>query len=402
MVRGQQTRCDPEADGHSPDGREQMTGLRASLVEVRGFLSFALICVSDVMGGMMRPNTEPKQNSDLPAQVILAAFRHALQCAAQFSGATSPNPPVGCVILDRYGNLLATAAHQKAGDLHAEALAIEHCRKSGVVERIHTVIVTLEPCNHTGRTPPCTEAILATSAQAIWIGTQDPNLDVCGNGARKLAANGLGVGFIEQLDDPDAIPLAQSAKRLVAPFAKYARTGLPWVTVKQAINRAGSMIPDTGKKTFTSQRSLTFAHQLRKRADAILTGSGTILADQPEFTVRHVPDFEGKRRHLVILDRGGRVSDSYLEDAHNAGFSARVETSLGDALLRLGQAGVLEVLIEAGPTLLDMVLASKFWDEHITISQATVSKEEDRISFQYPTDKNLNFTGKEHHVLWNY
>jgi len=350
----------------------------------------------------MGQTTEPQQSSDLPPQVILAAFRQALQCAAQFCGATSPNPPVGCVILDRHGNLLAKAAHQKAGDLHAEALAIDHCRKSGVAERIHTVIVTLEPCNHTGRTPPCTEAILGTLAQAVWIGTRDPNTEVCGKGADRLAANGLHVGFISQLDDPDAALLAQAANRLIAPFAKQARTGLPWVTIKQAVNRAGSMIPEVGKKTFTSQRSLTFAHQLRKRADAIVTGSGTILADRPEFTVRHVVDFEGRCRHLVILDRRGRTPDSYLTDADKAGFQARIDTSLGDALKRLGQAGVLEVLIEAGPTLLDRVLASKHWDEHITIRQAADLKAKDHISLHYPTGSNLKFTGKEHHVLWNY
>ncbi|WP_456389052.1 bifunctional diaminohydroxyphosphoribosylaminopyrimidine deaminase/5-amino-6-(5-phosphoribosylamino)uracil reductase RibD [Profundibacter sp.] len=350
----------------------------------------------------MGQRTKPQKYADLPAQVILAAFRRSLQCAARFSGATSPNPPVGCVILDKQGNLLAKAAHQKAGDLHAEALAIEHCRTNGVVEHIHTVVVTLEPCNHTGRTQPCTEAILGTPAQAVWIGAHDPNMDVRGNGADKLAANGLSVFFIEQLDAPDAALLAQSTKRLIAPFAKHARTGLPWVTVKQAINRSGSMIPEIGKKTFTSQRSLTFAHQLRKRADAIVTGSGTILADQPKFTVRHVADFEGKCRHLVILDRRGRVSDSYLADAHKAGFTAWIETSLEDALVRLGQAGVLEVLVEAGPTLLDMVLASNFWDEHITISQMADPKAQDNITFRYPTDSNLKFSGKEQHVLWNY
>lgn len=350
---------------------------------------------------MSRP-TEPQQKASLPASAVSTAFRQALQCATRFAGATSPNPPVGCVILDRQGNLLAIAAHQKSGDLHAEALAIEHCQNEGVVERIHTVIVTLEPCNHTGRTPPCTEAILGTPAQDVWIGTRDPNPDVRGNGARKLAASGLNVRLIEQLDVPDATLLAHSANRLIAPFAKHARSGLPWVTIKQAINCAGNMIPDAGSKTFTSQRSLTFAHQLRKRADAIVTGSGTILADLPEFTVRHVPDFKDKPRHLVILDRRGRVSKSYLAEAHKAGFQAQIETSFEGALLRLGQAGVLEVLIEAGPTLLDMVLASGFWDEHIKISQAVDAKSEDCISIHYPTNSNRKFTGKEQHVLWNY
>lgn len=350
----------------------------------------------------MGRDTDFGQNVDLPTQVVLAAFRQALQCAAQFSGATSPNPPVGCVLLDRDGNLLAKAAHQKAGDLHAEALAIEHCRNSGTVTRIHTVLVTLEPCNHTGRTPPCTDAILSTPAKTLWIGARDPNINVRGNGADKLAANGVNVRFIDQIDDPDAALLAQSAKRLIAPFAKHARTGLPWVTVKQAVNRAGNMIPDAGQKTFTSQRSLTFAHQLRKRADAIVTGSGTILADQPEFTVRHVPDFNGKRRHLVILDRRGRVGDNYLADAQKAGFMSRIETSLEDALQQLGRASALEVLIEAGPSVLDFVLTSTFWDEHIKFTQAADLNAQDRISYHYPADENLKFTGKEHHVLWNY
>lgn len=350
---------------------------------------------------MGRP-TEPQQKAILPASAVSDAFRQALQSAASFAGATSPNPPVGCVILDRQGNLLAKAAHQKAGDLHAEALAIERCQKDGVVARIHTVVVTLEPCNHTGRTPPCTEAILNTPAQDVWIGTRDPNPDVRGNGADKLAASGLNVRLVEQLDAPDATLLSQSAKRLIAPFAKHARSGLPWVTIKQAVNRAGNMIPDAGQKTFTSQRSLTLAHQLRKRADAIVTGSGTILADRPEFTVRHVPDFKDKQRQLVILDRRGRVSNSYLTDAQNAGFQARIETSLEDALRRLGQAGALEVLIEAGPTLLEMVLASGFWDEHIKISQAPETTAQDRVSVRYPTDINQKFTGKEQDVLWNY
>ncbi len=342
------------------------------------------------------------QKLALPTQVILTAFRRALQCASQFAGATSPNPPVGCVLLDMQGNQLAVAAHERAGALHAEALAIEQCRKRGILERIHTVVVTLEPCNHTGRTAPCTEAILGTPACKIWIGMRDPNPDVGGNGAKKLAACGLDVDFITQLEGPVAAAMARSAKRLVAPFAKRVGTGLPWVTIKQAVNIAGSMIPEAGRKTFTSPKSLALAHRLRKRADAILTGSGTILADCPEFTVRHVPDFDGKRRYLVILDRRGRVPDAYLRVAEKAGFTVWVETSLEKALRRLGQAGVLEVLVEAGPTLLDALLATKFWDEHIIIGQGAAPEQEDHISIHYPSDTNPKIAGEEQNVLWNY
>lgn len=332
--------------------------------------------------------------SSLPTRSILAAFTRALQIAEEFEGATSPNPAVGCVLLDAQGNQLAIAAHEKAGGLHAEAAAIEQCRLAGTLEHIYAVVVTLEPCNHTGRTPPCTNAILGTSAREVWIGTKDPNPDVSGNGAEELAANGLRVGFLQDMDDPDANVLASAVRRLIAPFAKHMRTGLPWVTVKQALNSAHSMIPEPGKKTFTSPSSLKLAHRLRKRAGAVLTGSGTILADKPEFTVRHVPDFEGKHRHLVIMDRRKRVPDTYVQAAEQAGFKVMIETSLDEAFARLGKAGVQEVLVEAGPTLLESVLATDYWDEHVTITQGAGTNKDDLISICYRTDLTQTLAGQ--------
>jgi len=340
--------------------------------------------------------------SALPAPLVVAAFTRALQCAREFAGATSPNPPVGCVLLDAHGNQLAIAAHKKAGTLHAEALAIEQCRENGTIERIHTVVVTLEPCNHSGRTPPCTRAILTTPARQIWIGANDPNPAVCGRGAEKLAASGLAVGFIADLDDERAAELTRLSERLIAPFAKHTGAGLPWVTIKQAINSSGSMIPQAGRKTFTSPSSLAFAHRLRKRADAILTGSGTILADNPQFTVRHIPDFEDKHRHLVILDRRNRVPDAYLRSAEKAGFAVWVEASLTEALVRLGRNAVQEVLLEAGPTLLHAVLATEFWDEHITIKQGDGFGQEDHIMIRHRCDMPRSSDGKEPYVLRNY
>jgi diaminohydroxyphosphoribosylaminopyrimidine deaminase/5-amino-6-(5-phosphoribosylamino)uracil reductase len=295
---------------------------------------------------------------------IALAFRQALDAAQLFVGATAPNPPVGCAILDAAGGVLAVAAHQKAGTGHAEALAIAKCKASGLGEAIHTIVVTLEPCNHFGRTPPCSEAILGTPAMAVWIGAPDPNPGVVGRGAERLRAAGLVVRSIGDVD-PD---LAASARRLIAPFAKRMRTGLPWVTVKQALDADGSMIPPQGQKTFTTPASLTLAHQLRRRADAVLTGSGTILADAPEFTIRHVPDFAGKSRHLAILDRRGRVPADYLDAAEARGFRLLTPRSLSEALSQLAEAGALEVLVEAGPRLTESVLASPFWDEHFRIT----------------------------------
>lgn len=294
---------------------------------------------------------------------ILTAMKLALLEAQKFEGATAPNPPVGCVLLGRHGNALSVAAHQKAGTLHAEALAIKQCAER---ELIHTVVVTLEPCNHTGRTGPCTEAILSTHAKNVWIGMADPNPNVAGGGADRLRKAGLNVQFMNRADAPK---LKSDLQRLIAPFAKRATQGLPWVTIKQAINAQGSMIPPTGQKTFTSQSSLILAHQLRRRADAIITGSGTVLADDPHFTVRLVEDFANKQRHLVLFDRRHRVPQTYLDAAIERSFKISFADDLLQALKHLSEQGALEVLVEAGPSLTQSFFDSNLWDEHVLITK---------------------------------
>jgi diaminohydroxyphosphoribosylaminopyrimidine deaminase / 5-amino-6-(5-phosphoribosylamino)uracil reductase len=299
------------------------------------------------------------------AQLALA-MRAALAAARPWEGATSPNPPVGCAVLDRVGNVLAAAGHHGAGQIHAEALAIKIAREAGQVELIHTVVVTLEPCNHHGRTPPCTEAILATPAEHVVIGVADPNPKVAGGGADHLRRAGLLVDFLQS--DTSQV------ERLIAPFKKRVTTGLPFVTVKQAINRDGTMLPPAGQKTFTSQGSLMIAHALRRRADAILTGSGTVLADDPHFTVRLLPDHANKRRQLILFDRRKRIPETYLEAATARGFDVSFASDLETALR---ESAVLEVLVEAGPQLTGHVLNSPFWDEHVTIAKTDA---EDKIT----------------------
>ncbi len=292
---------------------------------------------------------------------LIAAMRAAVTAAREFEGATAPNPPVGCTLLDATGAVIAVAAHHGAGQLHAEALAIKQARERGRVDDIHTVVVTLEPCNHHGRTPPCTEAILSTPARAVVIGAHDPNPRVAGGGADRLRAAGLDVEFVE----------SPELERLIGPFRKAVTQGLPWVTVKQAINQQGTMIPPSGQKTFTSPESLKLAHQLRRRADAIVTGSGTVLADDPHFTVRNVADFRDKQRGLVIFDRRHRVPQSYLDAAAARGFVVQLSDNLEEALRAIVKAGGLEVLVEAGPALTAHVLASPFWDEQVRITQTS-------------------------------
>jgi diaminohydroxyphosphoribosylaminopyrimidine deaminase/5-amino-6-(5-phosphoribosylamino)uracil reductase len=319
--------------------------------------------------------------------------------ARAYEGATAPNPPVGCVFLDAQGQALATGAHGQAGRPHAEAEAIAHARAAGLGEKVDTVVVTLEPCNHHGRTPPCVEAILTTGARHIWIACRDPNPGVTGGGGERLRATGLSVNFLSELEHPSALSLLAEAERLIAPFAKRVRTGLPFVTIKQAISATGSMVPATGQKTFTSLTSLELAHHLRRRADAILTGTGTVLADDPLFTVRLVPDHKDKQRMLVLLDRRRRTPTAYLDAAQQRGFAVHVADDLLEALHSIGAAGGMEVLVEAGPTLTTHMLAAGLWDEHVLIEQAANADGTDRVTLRRNPAPQFHSRGKETDVL---
>jgi diaminohydroxyphosphoribosylaminopyrimidine deaminase/5-amino-6-(5-phosphoribosylamino)uracil reductase len=293
---------------------------------------------------------------------IKRAMQRALEAAREFLGATSPNPAVGAALLGEDGRILAVAAHERAGGPHAEPAVLEKARKNGVLHQACALVVTLEPCNHHGRTPPCTEAILAVPGlRRVVLGTTDPNPRVAGGGALRLREAGLEVvtGVLEQ-----------ECRELIRSFAWHSRTGRPWVTLKTAWNDQGSMIPAPGSRTFTGPEALRRAHELRRRADAILTGSGTVLADDPGFTVRLVPDHPGKRRWLVVLDRRGQIPESWLEQAQKRGLDPLQASSLEEALDILGKRGALEVLVEAGPQLSSALLAGGLWNEHVRITQS--------------------------------
>ena len=332
----------------------------------------------------------------LSDNVIAHAMRVALDAASAAEGATAPNPPVGCVLLDASGHVISSASHRKAGHLHAEVLAIQKARALGLIRFVHTFVVTLEPCNHYGCTPPCTDAILATPAKNVVIGAADPNPKVKGGGAERLRKGGLGVSFLDVAREPE---LFQALQRLIAPFTKRMTKGLPWVTVKQALNRRGSMIPELGHKTFTSHASLVFAHQLRRRADAIITGSGTVLADAPEFTVRHVEDIVDKRRKLILFDRRRRVANDYVASVIKRGFEVIWADELQQVLRALATEGTLEVLVEAGPHLTASVLSSPYWDEHVLITQSPKVGHDDQIDIKRNT-LSLNQSAEEdNHVF---
>lgn len=295
------------------------------------------------------------------AQAIIAARR--------FEGRTRPNPPVGAVIVAGDGSTLGTGAHQRAGEAHAEVNAIDDARARGASAAdfaAATIFVTLEPCNHHGRTGPCTEAILAAGLRHVVIGVADPNGHVKGGGAARLAAEGVTVTHATGL-------LAEECTALIAPFAHFARTGLPYLLHKIAQRRdpatgALTMIPPAGGgTTFTSAAALKLAHEERRRADALITGMGTVLADAPQFTVRHSPDHPAPHtRHLAVVGRGPLPS-AWETRQKSLGFDVFLVPTLPEALTELGRRQCLLALLEAGPKLSETAEELGLWEERLVI-----------------------------------
>jgi diaminohydroxyphosphoribosylaminopyrimidine deaminase/5-amino-6-(5-phosphoribosylamino)uracil reductase len=323
----------------------------------------------------------------IPESKLLEAMRRAAAEARKWIGATSPNPPVGAAALDADGNLLMTAAHRHAGERHAEAELIETCRAQQSLAKVHTLCVTLEPCNHQGRTPPCTEAIINSGIRHVVIGTRDSNPHVRGGGIEHLQQAGIeAVAGVNE----------EECKQLIASYAYKVQTGRPWITIKRAFAKDGSMIPPPGQKTFTSPASLRLAHQLRKKADAIIAGSGTILVDDPLFTVRYVPDHPGKRRFLAIIDRRRRVSPAYLADAAGRGLDAAVYDDISLALQDLAAKGACDVLVEAGPLLSQAMFDSHLWCASVTIRRG----DPDRIEIDFNPREPIPFATEQFRWEW--
>jgi len=223
--------------------------------------------------------------SDRQARRDRRFMARALRVAAR--GRPSPNPHVGAVIVDDEGRVVAEGFHARAGEAHAEVDAI---RRAGPAARGATMYVTFEPCNHYGRTPPCTDAILAAGIRRVVVGCRDTAPHVPG-ALEKLSAAGVDVA--SGVREGEAL-------RLVADFTKHIRTGRPFVTLKAAVSLDGRIATRTGdSRWITGPRARTEAHRLRDRSDAVLVGVGTVLADDPELTVRHV---EGRTPLRAVLD----------------------------------------------------------------------------------------------------
>jgi len=217
-------------------------------------------------------------------------MREALRQARKGLGRTSPNPAVGAVIV-RNGLVVAAGYHRRASLPHAEVEALNRLGGKALAE--DTLYVTLEPCNHHGRTPPCTEAILKSGIKRVVVGMKDPNPHVSGGGCRFLSQNGVSVitGVLEA-----------ECRRLNEIFIKFVTSGRPFVIMKSAMTLDGWTATATGhSKWVTNDKSRQFVHRLRDRVDAVLVGIGTVLADDPQLTTR-LKRGAGKDPMRIIVD----------------------------------------------------------------------------------------------------
>jgi diaminohydroxyphosphoribosylaminopyrimidine deaminase/5-amino-6-(5-phosphoribosylamino)uracil reductase len=219
----------------------------------------------------------------------------ALAEACKAEGLTHPNPAVGAVVV-KGGKVVGRGFHARAGAPHAEVVALAEAGKRA---RGATLYTTLEPCNHHGRTPPCSDAVLAAGIRRVVVGSFDPNPLVSGRGLKRLRRAG-----VELLTGV----LRDEADRLNRPFFKFMRTGLPYVTLKVAATADGRIATASGDARWvTGEAARRRVHGLRSRVDAVVVGAGTVRADDPELTSR-IPG--GRHPLRVVLDSGLRLRPS--------------------------------------------------------------------------------------------
>ncbi|HET9197577.1 MAG TPA: bifunctional diaminohydroxyphosphoribosylaminopyrimidine deaminase/5-amino-6-(5-phosphoribosylamino)uracil reductase RibD [Solirubrobacterales bacterium] len=308
-----------------------------------------------------------------------AHLRRALELAEGGRGRVSPNPLVGALVV-RDGETIGEGFHAELGGLHAERAALVDCGERGEDPAGATMYVTLEPCAHQGRQPPCVEAILAAGIGRVAIAAEDPSEKAAGRGPGILRDGGVEVGFASGAE-------ATAARRLNQPFRKHARTGLPLVVLKMAMSLDGrtTTAPDDSP-WISGPESRELVHRWRAESDAIAVGIGTVLADDPLLTAR----IEGARQpQRVVFDSHARLPlDSQLLRTldrspvlvvaapeapadrvgalESAGAEVLVATDVEAALRELGRREVTSLFLEGGQTLASSFLAAGQIDESRT------------------------------------
>jgi diaminohydroxyphosphoribosylaminopyrimidine deaminase/5-amino-6-(5-phosphoribosylamino)uracil reductase len=269
----------------------------------------------------------------------------ALAEAEKGRGRTHPNPAVGAVVV-RGGRVVGRGHHQKAGLPHAEVNAL---RAAGERARGADVYVTLEPCKHQGRTPPCTEALIAARVRRVLFGSRDPNPRVHGHGAQRLRRAGIEVR---------AGVLREACDASNEAWFKFITTGMPWVVLKAAITLDGKLATRTGdSKWISSEASRRLVHAWRDQLDAVLVGAGTVRADDPRLTVRGI---RGGRNPLRVvlgeIPKRARVLREPGETLIERG-------PVRGVLRRLAARGITSVLVEGGAQVHGEFLRAGLWDE---------------------------------------
>ncbi len=309
-------------------------------------------------------------------------MRRALELAERGRGSVSPNPLVGAVIVGP-GGLLGEGWHDHLGGPHAEAAAILNARERGADLGGSTIYVTLEPCAHQGRQPPCAEAIVAAGIARVLIGTDDPTEKASGRGPGMLRDEGIDVAFIDGSE-------AAAARLLIQPFRKHSRTGRPLVILKSAVTLDGRTATETGdSKWISGDASRELVHRWRASVDAVAVGIGTAIADDALLTARGVGaerqprrvvfDSEARLPHdsrlvitaaeaPVILIAGPGAPASRVDSLTNAGIEVIIcpgdgAERISAALEELGRRDVSSLLLEGGATLAGAFLDAGAIDE---------------------------------------
>jgi diaminohydroxyphosphoribosylaminopyrimidine deaminase/5-amino-6-(5-phosphoribosylamino)uracil reductase len=271
------------------------------------------------------------------------AMSAAISAAAAVRSRTSPNPWVGAVLLSTGGALIATGATEPPGGRHAEIVALD---AAGDAARGATLVCTLEPCSHHGRTPPCTDAIISAGVKRVVVGIADPDEHVAGSGLDALRRAGIAV---------DVGVGAVDVEAQLAPYLHHRRTGRPYVMCKLATTADGATAaPDGTSQWITGEDARRDAHRLRAESDAILVGAGTVRADDPALTVRHV---EGDDPLRVVL--GSAPPDARVRPCIE--WSGSIDELLDD----LGRRGVVQLMVEGGARVIGSFHAAGLVDRYV-------------------------------------
>jgi diaminohydroxyphosphoribosylaminopyrimidine deaminase/5-amino-6-(5-phosphoribosylamino)uracil reductase len=326
---------------------------------------------------------------------------HAIKLARKGLYTTHPNPRVGCVVV-KDGSIVGEAWHDRAGQPHAEVLAL---RQSGEAARGASVYVNLEPCCHQGRTPPCTGFLIDAGVTRVVAAMEDPNPQVAGGGIQNLRSAGI---------DVDVGVMRKEAERLNRGFLHRINTGRPWVTLKVAASMDGRTAMHSGESRWISgEAARKDVHHWRAQSSAVLTGSGTILADDPALTARHVVTPRQPLRVIVDSNfvtpadaRVARQPGSTLVATANKEFEYqdKVDSSLEVVYLpaangnvdllglmeNLSQREINDVLVEAGPILSGSMLKAGLVDEVLLYLAPKFLGTEARGMFSLPELQSLD------------